>query len=344
MSKVRAIDPEANYGGRNKSKIPETIKALETQIDLISGQVEITRSSESDTGTLLRITKLQEHREHRRLLRQLQLVPVTLIVVTIWTNVLVAIYLVLGFAPLESARRCLPPVATLLFFATLGSISLRALSERYSEHNPDLPRLIRLLWTALLFVMGPIDAWIVWTLFDRLSRMFLQQWLVLFIFTIFMCLLGFVAERGANRRSYYDGAEHRAYMWGRVALGLPIFYLSVLAFGFGVYPYMPATKGGGYYPDSALVRVTTKSGTLPEKFRDAAATAALLSPIREQSKDLVMIEENSGAVFLADPTDPTISERRYKGFECWTRFDCRPNVYAVQLNDVINIEHVPKKP
>src|SRR5579864_827918 len=77
--------------------------------------------------------------------------------ILIWINVLVAIYLAVGFAPPHSASKVLPPVTVLLVVAVTGSIGITALGSKYAAGNKDLPRLIWVLRWILLLTLALID-------------------------------------------------------------------------------------------------------------------------------------------------------------------------------------------
>lgn len=253
----------------------------------------------------------------------------------IWINALVVIFVVVGFAPPQNASRILPAVAVLLVVALVGTDRIYRIGVKYSKDNKDLHRLIRILGWILLIALALLDVPVIWSFKGRLWRLLREEWLVLLVFFALIAVLWYVAYRGSYRRPEMSEEEHKAYMWTRVALGLPVYYLCVLSFSYGVYPYMSASKGGGYYADSSRVRLTLRedNGRCPIEFV-AVGTEC-------KSNDVVLIEENSAAVFIADPGEPIRSDGS-GGVKCWTTAACRPKVIEIKASEILYLEHLSR--
>jgi hypothetical protein len=255
--------------------------------------------------------------------------------IAIWTNVLIVIYLVVGFAHPQAAQQVLPPVTILLVLALGGSILIYRFGLRFGPNNPDVPLLVGALTWSLFALIVLVDVWVIWSFKGRLLVLVKTQTLVLIVMSLLLVVLWYLAYRGAQRRDEMRDDVHRTYMWARVALWLAIYYLCILSFSHGVYPFMSASRGGGYYPDSQLVILTLRavSGHCPEKFN-------LVDNVC-RSKEMVLIEENSNSAFVADPTEPNRNDCQ-GGMKSWTNTDCRPRVFEIRLPEILGLEHVPQ--
>jgi len=79
----------------------------------------------------------------------------------------------------------------------------------------------------------------------------------------------------------------------------PFFYLVVLAFSYGVFQNIPATRGGGDYTECPKVVVTMKAtpvtSAIDARYFDKTNTLMTIP--------LILIEETTWAFYLADPQD-----------------------------------------
>lgn len=261
--------------------------------------------------------------------------------VPIWIEVLVAIYLAVGFAePQAGGRVSLPWVAILIAVSIGGSIVINYFGTNYWEGNKDINKFIVILYCALLGVVGWLGWMVIRPFWSKLWQLLQIEWLIIVIFALFMVVLGWLVFRGLFRRAGLPPADHKLYMWPRAAIGLSVYYLCVLSFAYGLYPFMSVSKGGGYYLASDFVRLTLRSdaAALPPELIMGGNSAPL------QSKPLVLIEENSDAIFVADPSDPKNpppGQDGPGGIECWLNFQCRPKVIEIHKADLIRIEHDP---
>lgn len=291
----------------------------------------------------------------------------TVLSIPMWMLVLIAIYLAIGFAePNRTGRQSLPWVAGVVFLAFASSALLYSFRQRFSLRNPDYLLFNRIFYSALLIVIGALSWMVVQPFRQRLVDFFSFQWEVVLILVLYMATLVWLLYRTLFARPEFSGREHAQYMPMRAALGLPVYYLCVLTFAYGVYPFMSTSKAGGYYVDSELVKLTLRTASsrdvgesqrrtlskshdfvgpskgLPSVGR--AVTSSLpvelppeLMESETDSKPLVVIEKNSESIFVADPSDP----KERGGAKCWTDFQCRPRVFELQIADLSRIEHIP---
>jgi hypothetical protein len=109
-----------------------------------------------------------------------------------------------------------------------------------------------------------------------------------------------------------------------------LFYLSILAFAYAVYPHIPSGKGGGFFADSVPVQVL---------FRNApsSSTDVRLAMAAEDSP-FVMLYQNSESVFLA-------SKNEAGGPEEWQKpASAKPRVHEFRRETVERITYLNPTP
>jgi hypothetical protein len=255
--------------------------------------------------------------------------------IAVWVNVVLQLYLAVGFAPPHSGPRVLPPATCLLAVAIMGTNFIYQVEKKYAADNKDLYMLIERLRQLLLLALLPIDGWMLWTFKTPLLELLRHSWLYLLVLIGLLGVIWYLIYGAFVRRSDIGQEEHKTYMWSRVALGVPIYYLCVLTFTYGVYPYMSPSRGGGYYLESGRVRLMLRqqNGNCREEFVTSGSLCI--------SKDLVLLDEGTNSTFVADPADPLRTEG-IGGIRCWADFACRPKVMEIKINELVYIEHLPK--
>lgn len=114
----------------------------------------------------------------------------------------------------------------------------------------------------------------------------------------------------------------------------PFFYLVVLAFSYGVYQNIPATRGGGDYTQSPRVVLTLKgdapTSSLDTRYFDLKNTRLTIP--------LILIEETSWAFYLADPKDGG-------GPEEWKMIGGRkPEILILNKSEIVKIHSESRNP
>jgi hypothetical protein len=290
----------------------------------------------------------------------------------VWIEFLLFIYVTVGFAePNQTGRESMPWVASLVAVCFVSMATIYWLGRDLARRNPDADKIAGLLYLLVVLIIEPYLGWHVIRPFDGKLIDFVkldsEPLLILFIL---LFTLGFLLYRTVFPRSEFGDEEHRSYMPLRIALGLPLYYLCVLTFAYSIYPFMSVSKAGGYFAGSEFVRLTLRephpkhtsegcqargavepciatNGTgapaeASQVWSDALPKALMES--NTQSKPLVLIEENSTSVFVADPPDPTdppANSSAPGGVKCWTDFQCRPTVYEIQTSSLTRIDHIP---
>jgi hypothetical protein len=109
-----------------------------------------------------------------------------------------------------------------------------------------------------------------------------------------------------------------------------LFYLSILAFAYAVYPHIPSGKGGGFFADSVPVRIL---------FRNApSSTGDVRFAMTAEDSPFVMLYQNSESVFLASKNDAG-------GPEEWQKpASPKPRVHELRRETVEGITYLNPTP
>jgi len=149
----------------------------------------------------------------------------------------------------------------------------------------------------LVVVVACLDVWY-FTQFNG-TVTGVQPALVLTYIALSIVLGVMISTVVAYERRQVDEGRRKAIAVLTSAIVGPFFYLVVLAFSYGVYQNIPATRGGGDYTSAPKVVVTLKAA-LPTTNSDARYFATAEHRV---TIPLVLIEETSWALYLADPAD-----------------------------------------
>jgi hypothetical protein len=150
-------------------------------------------------------------------------------------------------------------------------------------------------------------------------------------YPVFLLLAVFVLTRvyySAKRSSRFT--EKLTFWLIGLAIGTSLYYLSVINFARKVYPYIPASKGGGDFgegPYVTLVLTTNMIGALPLSIIDTNTSDKRFPT----TIPLVLIDEHDTHVFVADPNDPPPY-----GHKVW-RLEHFPKIIDISRNNVLSV-------
>jgi len=148
-------------------------------------------------------------------------------------------------------------------------------------------------------------------------------------YPVFLALAAFVSWRVHVRSGRLVERGDKIAIWiAGLGVVLGLFYASILAFSARVYPYIPASKGGGDYSDTPLVSLVLNSN-----LASALPSSILATTVSNKylSIPMVLIEENNSELYVANPNDPTTNAR-----PSW-RAGAVPKVLAIRRDQVIAI-------
>jgi hypothetical protein len=136
-----------------------------------------------------------------------------------------------------------------------------------------------------------------------------------------------------------------------------LYYMSILGFAYGVYPHIPASKGGGDFAAAPDVELFIKGEALT-----ALPTEILppqcISPGPKQAKNqqppdlsntnqpprktirLKIIHETETQLFVADPRDRADPEKNLTGPQNWSLWRT-PTVTALRKDIILSAVHLP---
>lgn len=258
-------------------------------------------------GTILSLVHLVLHGKFRQSTMWQRLLPVGLLVVNLEIMSFILIMLT-NRTPGGNTIAGLSPLLWIISVTLLGMPTLLLIErilEKVSGKVPggdsDLPPAAQTFavsgrWMLSLLVAG-LDVWYFLDLSTTVSGV--QPALAL-VYIGLSILLGIMVSTVAvyEKRQEQEGRRKAITVLAASIIG-PFFYLVVLAFSYGVFQNIPATRGGGDYTGSPRVIITFKTAqivsTPDAKFFDKD------NP--QMTVPLVLIEETAWAFYLADPHD-----------------------------------------
>lgn len=143
-------------------------------------------------------------------------------------------------------------------------------------------------------------------------------------------LVGFLMSSVRRRVSNMPAGEGSGY-WdalGTCVYSL-IFFFVIMVFGYSVYHYIPAAKGGGDFTDARLVSISLKQDSkvqLPDWLFSRTK--------KDDSKALVLIEGATNSIFVADPGEQG-------GPSNWRRSRaCRPRIAEIPRSEIGSLNYL----
>lgn len=256
-------------------------------------------------GTILSLTHLIFHGRHDTARMWQRLLPIGLLVVNMeilcfilimFTRKSVDGTIIVGLNPIEwIIALTLIGVPVIL---ALGRLLEKLVKNDASETTADLPHTITvsLRWILVLVVAG-FDFWYYYEFKNNLDDS--SPWLAL-VYIGFCLLLGVVISTVSiyNKRLKTEGRRRAVLILVGSIIG-PFCYLIILTFSYGVYQYIPATRGGGDYTVSPTVVFQLNNGFQPttnEKQYFADTEGRITKP-------LIIVEETSWALYTANPEE-----------------------------------------
>ena len=159
------------------------------------------------------------------------------------------------------------------------------------------PHIIQVLlrWS-LVVVVFTLDIWFVLDFKGQLSG--ISLWIVAFYIGMGL-LVGILAAVLFSYVKRQEDNGNRTALWAIGACLLPpLFYLMLLSYAYGVFPFIPAARGGGDYTISPKVIIHFSPSASGMNMLPLATSAD-----RTQTRPLILIEETNKGFYTADPTD-----------------------------------------
>ena len=258
-------------------------------------------------GTILSLVYLVIHGKFNTSIMWQREIPIFLLV----TNFVIALFFMVMFTSQGPNSESISGLAPLLWIIgiTLGGIIIQLIIERIIErvagkvpaNSGELSSASEAFtvsgrWFLVVVIVG-LDVWFITSLQNTLTK--IQPALAL-VYVAISILLGVLVSTAAvyQQRQANEGRKRAILVLSFSAIG-PLLYFIVLAFSYGVFQNIPATRGGGDYTDSPNIVVMFKEPqTMPTN-----QTGYFESGSKSVTIPLVLIEENSWAFYLANPAD-----------------------------------------
>jgi hypothetical protein len=293
-------------------------------------------------GTILSLIHLIFHGKFNRSIMWQRLLPVGLLVINLEIACFVLIMLT-DRQPGGQAIAGLAPLQWILAVTLIGIpalLGIERLIERVLDKTPQSDAdistpshtwIVNSRWVLMVIVAG-LDVWYIVSFTGTVKAA--SPWLGL-TYVVFSLVLGVMLSTVAiyGRRQPHEGRK-RAITVLAVSIILPFCYLVVLAFSYGVYQNIPATRGGGNFSASPKVVITFKDAQKPSSFDlKYFATNSVQVTI-----PLILIEETGWAFFLADPDEGGgPSEWKYIGGR-------KPQILVVNKSEVARLQSESRNP
>ncbi len=147
-----------------------------------------------------------------------------------------------------------------------------------------------------------------------------------FVALVILALL-YTWQTAARYHEYPSGAVRaKIVLSGACIIGVFI-YLSILAFAYAIYPFIPCSRGGGSYIDAASVQINFKQSEIQ--------SATSLTDLTALGGRLIVLDENGDSIFVASVNDAG-------GPAQWRRSgSSKPRVLEIRRDTISSIMRVP---
>ena len=122
-----------------------------------------------------------------------------------------------------------------------------------------------------------------------------------------------------------------------------LYYMTTVAFAYGIYPHIPAAKGGGDYFYSPTVEIFFSEQSIkaiPEELIKKSAPKSLILRIftgeqpQYKSIPLKVIEQTTDTLYIADP------DAKDRPLSRWAFWDT-PKIFAIRRDTVVSMSTLP---
>lgn len=213
----------------------------------------------------------------------------------------------------------------LTIFGILGTVGLKRLLEWAKQSKTINETVVVYSRWALIIIIGIFDIGLLRAFREIIDEMleFHTGSLILLLLLVF--LLGLIPVIVSHYLNKYF-AEHleksaNALRILTISIIAPLVYFHILAFSYVIYPYVPASRGGGDYTTADKTVLVFKKEISVSGFKEILDTQ--LKSGEMQSIPLIVISETSGSLFAAIPKEAG-------GPEAWRKnFTNRPRVFEI---------------
>jgi len=147
--------------------------------------------------------------------------------------------------------------------------------------------------------------------------------------------LGFIAlitviatQMGIRLRVLRDSLHRKAVWTGGLCLIATFYFMAAFGFAYGIYPYVPAVRGGGELASQPDIIIQLKPGNGSMDLEG--------KPIILASKRMKVVQQSATSLFIADPNGRDATQNVSGPCE-WRRGLSKPNVFEVPKVEIASI-------
>jgi len=254
-------------------------------------------------------------------------------------NMEIMFYVVILFMRKGSYELLICIFIILLFVLTIvGLLYLRAIETRLkkaSSNNAVVGILMKPLRMLHLFLIILISDVVLIYMFNLHNGSVLYD--MLYYHALHVC--AFVGLTGCfgyiiwKQYRMSSEVEHHGRRIVIILLGIcilmPLYYLIALSFSYGLFPFVPATRGGTDYTVGSLAVITMRTPCLSRcdtnNYMDGNDTSYGLI-----TKHLLLIEETNEVLYFADPNDSD-------GPRSWRQGKSKPHILCISRSDIVRM-------
>lgn len=177
-----------------------------------------------------------------------------------------------------------------------------------------------------LVVIACLDVWALWGVPIFEPRILWRMFSYFFYWFLIAALL-WLARKGIPQA--FEERDRGKGWFVTVCMGTALYYLALLAFAYGVYPFIPVAKGGGDFSATQNVILWW------EKDSHESVPAILKEDSKQRhSRVLKIVEESPTLLFVADPN---IESKPPASWRLWG--SNLPDIVAVRRDLIQSIEY-----
>lgn len=177
----------------------------------------------------------------------------------------------------------------------------------------------------LLFVLVCLGV-MAYRLWDTIEDILGHQKLPLCLYSLLAFLVGVIGTHNVKNIVGVTRSEARPVIAAAsICLVAPLMYFMVVSFAFGLFPYIPVSRGGADFTDARPVEISTvASGGSPTAFEDPTAQ------VPAEGKRVFIIEEAGDLMYIGrERKDSTAFDWRHRGN--------RPDLIVLNRKDIRSI-------
>jgi hypothetical protein len=140
-------------------------------------------------------------------------------------------------------------------FETIPAAGRAAFGEHIQEDMRLSYNRLEILKWGLVLVAGVADGLVIYWMWPTLQLMFQHRAPALLQYILVSGIIGLFVERLVASLPGYQERAKRFVLVAAVCICIPLAYFDVLAFTYGVYPFIPVSRGGANYIEAERIQL-----------------------------------------------------------------------------------------